>query len=169
MRKFLSILLILLITLNSFGFDFIVNILIYTCKADFEEFVINNVKESKLTIFSLNSIDKSKFVLLDDEIEYDGQMYDIVRIDKNNNDIYFYCINDKFESSLKNTPNTENEKQSFPIQAYFIQKNIEKIFISPPKFRNSSLINNLHFSNSENVIYVSNYLEVLSPPPNFIV
>ncbi len=169
LKKIIPIFLITIISLNSFGFDFIAEYLIYKCRETFEESLIEQIDKSEIIVFDYNSIEKCKFVLYYDEIEYDGQMYDIVRKEEKNNSIYFYCINDKIESSIKRRLNKETEDQKLPSHAYFIQKNIVKIFIAPSSYTNIFVKRKLIFPEIKISFYKSVNSDVISPPPNFTV
>ena len=166
MKKLIPILLIILISLNTFGFDFILGYLLFTCKLDFKEHVENNSIKKDLVVFKMSQIDSNKFQKFDDEIKYDGRMYDIVKEEKNDNDIYFYCYSDEKEDGINKIINEQNDKQNHPSKVNYLQKNLAKNYLSPENIDSNSKSNYSHTLRLEHFNITSHFSEILSPPPN---
>ena len=99
MKKIIPALLIVLIVLNTFGFNLLLDYLILKCKYDF-----SNEKHHDLEQIILLKItdDEAKDLqrVDDNEIRYKGKMYDIIKEAKENNILYINCISDRNEDNL---------------------------------------------------------------------
>ncbi len=166
MKKLIPISLIILISLNTFGFDFILGYLLFTCKIDFKEHVENDSIKNEFKVFKISQIDQIKFQKLDDEIEYDGHMYDIIKKEKKDNDIYFYCYSDEKEDSLNKIINAQNDEQNHPSKVNYLQKDLAKNYLSPENIDSNSKSNHIQIINVDHFSFSSHFCEVLSPPPN---
>ncbi len=166
MKKLIPILLIILISLNTFGFDFILGYLLFTCKLDFKEHVENNSIKKDLVVFKMSQIDSNKFQKFDDEIKYDGRMYDIVKEENKDNDKYFYCISDEKEDNLIKIINKQSDEQNHPSKINYVQKDLAKNYLPPENIDSNSKSNYSHTLRLVHFNISSHFSEILSPPPN---
>lgn len=166
MKKLIPILLIILISLNTFGFDFILGYLLFTCKIEFKEHVEKNSIKNDLKVFKISQVDSKKFQKFDFEIKYDGHMYDIVKEEKKDNDIYFYCYSDEKEDSINKIINKRNDGQNHPSKVNYLQKNLAKNYLTPENTDSNSKSNDSQIFILEHFNLPSHFCEVLSPPPN---
>jgi len=167
LNKIIPIILVVLISLNTFGFNLVLECLLYSWKTEFKEYVVNSNSEKKITIFHLSELDQNKLRRFDDEINYDGHMYDVVKEGAKKNDVYIYCVKDKKEDELNDLVSEQHTNKKYPLKLSHLIKNMTKIYLSPPK-DNKLFSDHISFSTFENKKYTSRYREVISPPPNFL-
>ena len=134
MKKIIPVLLIILITLNTFGFNLLLDYLIQKCKYDFLNEGHHDLKQVTLLKIS-NDEQKNIQRVDDDEIRYKGKMYDIIKETKNNNILYIKCINDRDEDNLfeilfkinkQDNPNDKSEplySKNLLIKNYILNEN----------------------------------------------
>jgi hypothetical protein len=139
LKSLLSVIIALSILLNSFGYLFILFSLKELVKKDMREYIRNNtdIKELEKISIPLKIIDSysHEFRLLeDDEFVYQGRMYDVVKAEKNESQITFYCINDKKEENV----NQRIEKN--------VTGNIKDIIIKSIKIFSPYFLNNIQFN-----------------------
>ena len=168
MKKLLPVLLIILISLNTFGFNLILEYLIYSCKIHFNEYAENEMEESEMIVFRISELEKNKFKRYDDEIKYDGHMYDIIKEVKQNGDVLIYCWSDKEEDNLNRIIDEKNDERKYPTKLNYILKNLTKVFINPGEINSCLLLHNSIYLIPQNRNYTSRYREVPYPPPDFI-
>ena len=168
MKKLLPILLIFLISLNTFGFNLILEYLIYSCKIHFNEHLEKEPGENEIVVLKMSEIEKNKFIRHDDEIKYDGHMYDIIKEEKQNGDVLIFCWGDEEEDNLNKIINEKNDEQNYPTKLNYILKNLTKVFINSRKNNSYLVSRNSIYLIHENMNYISCYSEVPYPPPNFI-
>jgi hypothetical protein len=165
MKKNLPVLLISLIFLNTFGFNLLVDYLLFQCKRDFSAEKFYDL--DKMIVLKVTGDEKIKLQRIDeDEIKYEGKMYDIFKEINRNGVLYIYCINDKkedrlFELLFKVNKNDEPANQSVPA----ITKNLIKNYILA-KGENLNLEHELKiifFNTTAN--YNSPIKKIVLPPP----
>ncbi len=169
MKKILPILLIILISLNTFGFDFILGYLLFTCKLEVKEHSANNLIENEIKVFRMSQIDRSEFQKFDNEINYKGHMYDIIKEEEKNNDVYLYCFSDEKEDSLNKIVSERNNEHNNPNRLKYLQKDLTKNYLAPHKIENISSLNCDHIFYKKSSNYLSFFSDILSPPPNFLI
>ena len=98
MKRIIPALLIILIILNTFGFNLLLDFLIVKCKSDFA--VQKHHDSEKVILLKIAENDGELQRIDGNEIRYKGRMYDIISETKNNNVLYIKCINDKKEDNL---------------------------------------------------------------------
>ena len=169
MKKIIPLILIILITLNTFGFNLLLDFLIQKCKYDF----INerNHDFKRVTLLRLTGDEEKKIQRVDDhEIRYKGKMYDIVNEIKKDNILYITCINDKSEDNLFGILFKIN-KQDDP------NNRAEPLYTKNLLVKNYILNENdiIHFQQKDNrlfILRVSTYNspleEIILPPPELI-
>ena len=169
MKKIIPALLIVLIVLNTFGFNLLLDYLILKCKYDF-----SNEKHHDLEQIILLKItnDEAKGLqrVDDNEIRYKGKMYDIIKEAKENNILYINCISDRNEDNL------------FEI-LFKINKQDDPDGKSEPLYFKNLLIKNyilnendiIHFDHKDKQSYIhllpiynSPVEEIILPPPEVV-
>lgn len=123
----------------------------------------------KIVIPYNQSRNYSKFNFIDDnEIKYEGKMYDIVKRENNHNEIILYCISDENEDKLEKAfityiENHSNEKSNTPVKTILKQLITEGI--------NNSIIQTypderiIKYISITSDLYKSPQTEVPTPPP----
>jgi len=107
LKRTFSILLILIIIFNFLG-AFLTFIFIQkSIKKEVKRFVINNLPDDKLTyfIFPKSEIEQKKLGVIwihSKEFKYNNRMYDIVRIEKIDDNIKYIVFDDSKETDLVN-------------------------------------------------------------------
>jgi len=130
---------------------------------------INN-KEIQKLIFQVSEFKAKVKLTEDDEFIFNGEMFDIIRSEKNGDNIIVYCINDKKEEQLisfvKENYSSCNDRQN-PLKERTLQiiKNIIKDALQCDSFKNneSTVQNTLCFMNNYSVI--KTFIQIPSPPP----
>ena len=105
LKKFLSILLIIIFTFNSAGF---VLVFLYSqkiIKKEMKNLVLQNIPQEEQTRFvKYKDISRSNinFILEieDKEIRVNNQLFDIIRVVENGNSITYLCVQDDKEENL---------------------------------------------------------------------
>ena len=178
MKKIFVIILISIFTFNLAGYWGIFLTLKNNIKKDIRNLISTKVPDEKLclVVLSLKSYyDKSseiKWIEQNKEFRYKNSMYDVVRIKVKNNNIYFYCINDKKEAELfaslyqfveKNVTDNFNHNKSSQL---ILQKLFNIYFIDNSFFslNTTYTINKVRISS---IKYLSSISEKLFHPPKF--
>ena len=171
MKKSLSILLILLIALNSFGFYLIFGYLYLDCKVE-SALAINNIKNknsNEITLFILEK-NSSYGWLNDDELIITNRHYDVVKKEIKSDKILVYCLNDEKEDEVSNefvafnSIYNGNPAHSKNISDILFDKLI-KNFLSPQLTNYVSCTFNYSFNSFVKSSYHVPFKNVLSPPP----
>ena len=171
MKKSLSILLILLIALNSFGFYLIFGYLYLDCKFE-SALAINNIKSENSKDISLFILDKnsSNGWLNKDELIINNHHYDIIKKEIKSDKIFVYCLNDEKEDKISNEFVTfnniynDNPAHTKNISDILLDKLI-KNFLSPQLTNSVSCTFNYNFNSFVKTSYHVPFKNVLSPPP----
>jgi hypothetical protein len=106
LKKCLTILLALLLFINSGGFIIIFYQVQNSVKSKAEAYIRSgNYEKDKVVEFRLNKQELYSnvkgFVWKDNkEFEYKGTLYDIINIETNNHQVIIYCLNDIAESKI---------------------------------------------------------------------
>jgi len=174
MKKLVSVILLILFLFNSAGYYLVFKINQNKIRSQIKtEIKLSlNTNELKKITFSFFEIKSINWVKENKEFIYKNNMYDVVKSEKTDTGVTFYCIDDKQEKELFanldehiNTHSATNNKKnkthknsldSF-FKLYYSIKKSEKIFLNEEAI----------FYFSKNRIYASNSLEIDSPPPQF--
>ncbi len=169
MKKILPLLLITLIFLNTFGFNLLLDYLLFQCRRDFskEKFFESN----KIIVLKITSDEKKNLQRVDDnEVRYKDKMYDIIRELEKDGALYIYCISDRkedwlFEILFKINKGDDPNEQSEPfytknnlIKNYLFKENDAFFF----QFKKERVI--LHSI----ATYNSPVMEIILPPPELL-
>lgn len=169
MKKILPLFLILLISLNAFGFNLLLDYLIFQCKRDFS--AEKYYRSNEIVVLKITLTENKNLQRIDDhEVRYKNNMYDIVKEVEKDGTLYIYCISDKKEDGLFNI-------------LYKINKNDNPKEQSKTLFNNNNLIKNyilkdnkvFHFQNKIErilyypiIVYNSPVKEIILPPPELL-
>ena len=102
MKKLLSIILIFVFIYSIMGFFLNFEVEQFRIKAEVKAKILNNLPEKELTLIKISSRENKKLTWMEDdkEIMYNGNMFDIVRIQKFKDTTYYYCFNDEMERNI---------------------------------------------------------------------
>jgi len=159
---------------NSFGFIFYFLIERENAKEEaFEKITLSKSKE-KVEVLSITKsvINEGKIFqrINKNEIRYEGKMYDIVKEERKNDKIIFYCIHDKKEDKLeKDFGRTFNKNLNQKAAAGFSINFNHLIQYAEYgiKWGNESPINKVKYSIYLNCSYNLNTPKILTPPPKY--
>jgi hypothetical protein len=170
MKKPVSFVLIILMVLNTFGFNLIIMFLIQESKTENLEFLDGQsaaIREN-LVVFSLK-YDKPDFVN-SREIRYNNTMFDIVYRKDSADDTILYCINDKketrFHTAFRSLNDLNDNPESVPDHFVFtIIKNLLKQYLPNPE--NDPVVNfsSRQFQSAGNSFIKLIVPEKIYPPP----
>jgi len=173
LKKAVSILILSVFLYNTIGFlaihTFLSNHYKERGMREAEEFA--DVEEIQILIFDKSDIQNSivdfRWIHLN-EFKYNGDMYDIVKKEENENQLILYCLNDTKETKLEKDfereldNNTTNKKQNSGDNNPFKTLNSEA---ATETALNSSDVKKINYGFN----YIKNYVpvctEIPSPPP----
>ena len=134
------------------------------------EKIFSRFSDSELLALKFSSIDfKSKINWRDsNEFELSGNLYDVVKIEKRNNEYIIYCFNDSKEETLIASFKNLNEKSGD--HKYFVLEQLHMIVLQA--IQNDVWILKLYHEQNEFVrLITKKYSSVISdiqtPPPKF--
>lgn len=174
MKRFTTILLLILFIYNFLGAGFVYNGWLYSIKKEVKERLKSKQHEEVALLkipISWNHKPPSDFQWHGtDEFQYRGQMYDIIRSEEHGDTIWYYCHRDIAETKLLNNLSryVSNYLHQHPDKQQkntFFKTHLDKTFLI-------SYIGPLLLSRSEvstggtkNIYAHSIFLDVDSPPP----
>lgn len=106
MKRALTILLLITFVYNFLGTGFVYNVWLYSIKENVKEQIERGIDGERTIVkvpksWSENPPENFKWHE-DQEFEYRGQMYDIIRQETRGNEIWYYCYWDEAETKLLN-------------------------------------------------------------------
>ncbi|MDP4116940.1 MAG: hypothetical protein Q8903_12440 [Bacteroidota bacterium] len=169
MKKLLSILLIIFLVINSCGYIVLFQQMQFEAKREIKERIFRGISPEDAIHFSFsqNEFSKLKFTE-EDEFEYDGKMFDIVKSEFKNGKHSIYCLNDEKEEQLVKAFQRDNDnhkaktpsQNSLRIISSIISTGLVKSAFSIHK--HNYVANILNFKKDT---YTSYYTKIPSPPP----
>lgn len=171
LKKILILQLLLLLVCNQLGYYFFYAFNQYKIKEEIKHQLAADLPENKLSVFCS---DDRAIVWEDEEQElsFNGKMYDIARTKIINNKKYYYCLSDDEETALlknytdKCKTENDNTKQKKNKSNTFFQL----VFLSTSENLNYNFHNAIHknlypFYSQESIdkVLATNY-----PPPKFL-
>jgi hypothetical protein len=160
----ISLILIFLVHFTGFYFYFVLRLV------EIHREVRNQLKllpEEQLQMLELSVAEFQKSNVGDDEVEVNGKMYDVARIEITQENVILYCIQDTAEDNLLSfldevLKNAARDKKQLPsgVFAFISQADLCDVLTLPPnsfKQIETSTAHLIHFS--------SYYPELLAPPP----
>jgi hypothetical protein len=175
LKKCLTILLALLLFINSGGFIIIFYQVQNSVKSKAEAYIRSgNYEKDKVVEFRLNKQELysnvKRLVWKDKkEFEYNGTLYDIINIETNNNEVIIYCLNDVAESQIvKNFSQDINDLASGKLNNSKFKTSLvnlisQALFIFP--FHLNKSADQQKYSNRFPVNILTVILENPVPPP----
>ncbi len=176
MKKAISILILGLMLYNILGYYFVYLGMIIQAKAEMKEKIDDSDYEKELItmVFDVSNgviLDKGIDFKNEDEFEYKGEMYDVVSSETKGGFVYFYCINDKNEESVRASLekhvayhfSTDAASQK---RVNTFNKNIVKKGITNnSEIQVSRINNNCLFFNPQIDFLITVTREIKTPPP----
>ncbi len=101
MKKIVSFLLAIVFALNVMGVFFIIQLRHRKIRSEIKQLIKEGIPEKDLTVITIpfNEANQLKW-FKKNEFEYLGNMYDVVRQERNSKAIIYHCITDRQESAL---------------------------------------------------------------------
>jgi hypothetical protein len=173
MKKFLIISLSFLLLFNSFGYVIVYFEVKKSLKEEALEKMDDYISEDELDVIVLNKNDLQYYTnechfLGKNEIKYKGKMYDIYRKFDTGDEVILYCINDEKENMVEKIFSSYIEDLNSKSSEQPAVRNIlnTKISIGITQQGNSWLVNQItEFVPFNKSGLITNFLEVLTPPP----
>lgn len=102
MRRLLLLFLLFVFTFNSVGYYFVFRILQEQIRSEVKDQLKQQIQENKLHLITIKETEARKLDWEREgkEFSYKGMMYDVVRTEKQEGAISYYCISDVEESHL---------------------------------------------------------------------
>ena len=177
MKKSINILLGILLFINSGGFI----IVFYSQQLSVKEEVFNSINNgdyspSELICFRIKKDllykDKNGFIWNDKkEFEYNGRMYDVIRINENGKDYVLCCLNDLTEEKIIksfageiNRLVTDDPKDSKSKTSLF---NLISQALLYNKFEILPFLKEQKLNQAVSETIIKFYIEIPSPPPKY--
>ena len=105
------------------------------------------------------------------EFKYNGEMYDVVKKEEDDKQVFLYCINDEKEKNLEEEFEKAVHKNSSENKQRSVSYNYFNILLSEPVQSEQigvALVYECEFNYSRTDTYNSPYLEIPSPPPRIV-
>lgn len=175
LKKTISILLAILFLYSTVGFlavhSFLSNYYKELGIREVEEIADAKADEIQIFVFDKSDIQNSKIDFMwihSDEFKYNGDMYDIVKKEENENQLILYCLNDSKETKLEKDfereldNNTTNKKQNSGDNNPFKTLNSEA---ASETATNPSDVKKISYGFNHIKNYIPICTEIPSPPP----
>jgi hypothetical protein len=165
MKKLISIGILFIFLYNIGGYYPWFSILQNNIQNEIEEEIEEGLKSEDLTLIIVlaEKVQEISWIKPNREFQYNGDMYDVVKIKNIPGKKYYYCLNDKKEKQLiagfNKTNNTKKEsekrlKRNFSY-SFYLHPTIETKSEYPIELTFSTIFN----------FYASNTIDIHSPPP----
>jgi hypothetical protein len=171
-KKYISLLLILLIVFNSFGYVVAFLQLKLVFKNIGFEKVIETHPEQQITVLKIPqkeiSENKEFIEINESEISYYGKMYDICRKEVSGTDVIFYCYNDEREDALISVFSSFVQQNTIPNSDNPVTNLIKNLIKDAYFVKYTSRINQNSFCEFYTLNiqpYRNVFLDVITPPP----
>ena len=173
MKKIVIILLSFLLLFNSFGYVLVYFEVEQSLKEEAFEKMKNNISDEDLYIIALSKQDlllnnNGCIFLNENEIKFNGKLYDIYRKYDLGDKIILYCLDDEKENTVEKIFSSYIEDLSTKSSEQPAIRNILKTKISlgiTPQ--QDSLFSNqiIEFIRFNKINLITNFKEILTPPP----
>jgi hypothetical protein len=174
MRKIFSILLCVLFLFNVSGYFVVFKLMQYNARQEMQASIKNKIPDNEIkeiiipnSEIALSSL-TFRFVH-ENEIIYNGCLYDIVKKRTNGNNTIFYCVLDTQENRLvsglnenfkRNTDQVPAKNKTNPLTQNIIKEALPE---NKTSFKIKLLSTETHFNYLSNIL--EEYIPVFSPPP----
>lgn len=168
LKKIFTLFILFLFVFNIFGYYLPYLVLLSEVKSEMEE-KMNEDNAGKFMVsltFSLKGNEQPEWKEEGKEFRYKDEMYDVVKAEKHNDKITYYCLKDKeekelvsnFNNLIKKNLNTEEKAKNNPTKE-LNQYNLDtKTELNPT-------LNSIQFCFFKPDLYKSLNSEIQSPPP----
>lgn len=170
MKKSLSVLIILLLLFNTFGFELFFSFVLIECKEDASHALKVLEAKNELQVLRIKKENISEVVRLNEkEIKYHGELFDVYRKEDTKDEILIYCYRDakeqKILKQIQNDSLRNNTKGTKESEARFVLKNLLKNYLNTdcPVVNESARYEKLNAA--EFNLYESLYLNKIPHPP----
>jgi hypothetical protein len=167
MRKYISLILLIIILFISNGYHLYFKYLQNNIQQEIKHKIRKGLKEKDLSIIvvSLNNEKEIEWIKKNKEFRYKGLMYDVVKTKIKINKKIYYCINDIKEKNLIANYTRHNRRRNK------VLLKLKKVLSNKYLPENYSINNkikkaNVYFAEYK-FFYKSRFMETLSPPPKF--
>jgi hypothetical protein len=167
MKKLLSILLIFVFGYSILGFYLNFAIEQAGIKEEIREKIISKLPEAELVVIKIPTAEQEKIRWLEEgkEFIFGGDLYDVARIKKGSDTIFYFCLCDVKESRLLTNLDKLVKDQSDRSQSRSLQKKPQvNLFFTKAlllRCRNEAPVNYYTYPS----FYYFHFCEVLFPPP----
>jgi hypothetical protein len=175
LKKCINILLAFLLFINSGGFI----IVFYSQQLSVKEEIFNSIKDENYLPSEIICFNIKKDLLYEDingfiwndkkEFEYNGRMYDVIRVSEGSNESVLYCLNDQAEERILksfsgefNRLVTDNPKDS-KTKTSLLNLIFQALFYN--QFEFSPSLKEQKLSQTVSQTITKFYIEIPSPPP----
>jgi len=168
MRKFTSLILLIIILFVSNGYYLYFKYLQHNIQQEIKQKIRKGLDEKDLEVIIVPFSNNKEIIWTkkNKEFKYKGAMYDIVKTKIKNGKSYYFCINDIREKQLITSFINNNNRRRNKTLIVIKKVLSNKYFFE--KFSLKIIINKLDIYFSEyQQIYKSQTVDVLSPPPKF--
>lgn len=170
-RKIIPILLALLILVNSIGYILLYIERLATINLEIRKTINEDYSAEIVTKLALSNYEFTHFVRWkgDDEFKFKGKMFDVVKIERTQNQIIIFCIRDEkeemlissFEKIFKRNFSSDNINSNLRISLLNVQLLGLPIYEYALERNFSFNILSCGYTNN----YISKFLEANTPPP----
>ena len=176
LKKLTVILLLTILALGQCGYYCFYAVKLYLAKESSHEQLLKQIPDNLLTKISAEGNNDIQWKEEGKEFSLKGEMYDVVKVKHEGTRDYLICLSDKNEDEIfkaldsvvkSNTDNTSDQgKQHHAIGKMSIPEWVFEVNDCNLSGDNFSYIQNKYF-NYKSALYF-NYIEINSPPPNFL-
>ena len=143
-------------------------------KKEIESEISSGIIQDGLAAITINKSDNSEIVWTESEkeMQYKGNLYDVVKSTETETTITFYCIDDKKETTL--FANLDNHIQTNVIankpvsNSKKMVEQVVKLYFPTISTTNFTALSSNRIFSSSTIIYTSTLIEKNAPPPEFI-
>lgn len=174
MKKVFPLFFLAIFLFNTAGYYVVFKAQQYQIKNEIASSIKAGIYTSELTTIAIptNELSSIEWMESGEEMNYKGQLYDVVKSTKTPNSVTYYCINDSKESSLfscltdhinKHVASNVPQKDSKKV----VDNDVQLYFSTLQSLGFTTNISTQHFS-SKKVIFTSTIIEKNAPPPEFV-
>ncbi len=164
-RKHVCVLLISAIIFNIFGCQIMFFAFQQKIRNEIRQQILSGILQEKLTLIVASSKNETNIIWTrpNKEFSFHGEMYDVVRVEKNNHHCYYYCLSDHKEKQLiANYQKLQNRKRHTDEK---MKRSINTLLFLQQNNSSGALISKV-FKYRENPCNVlENFIIIPSPPP----
>lgn len=169
MRKLIALILFSVFLFNLAAIPVWFHITRFMIREDMEQKIKENLDESELTVLTVTEKEFSRlhWTRAQKELEYNGNMFDVVRIQSSNHKKLIYCLSDRREKHLlvQYKAHQKNRKKN---RQRISQTEYNKYFPTKHRYLFSSLANKILYPDTRSRILMERFSPPLPPPKPII-